>query len=380
MLPQHLERNLRSLTETAAKRERHLIDARSAASVTIAEKPLISFCSNDYLNLSSHPDVTAAAICAIQTYGTGSTASAAVSGYLKPHHDLELAFADYLECDACVLFPSGYHANLAILSTFANKNSLIVSDKLIHASLIDGIQLSRAEHKRFPHQDYHRADSLLSDNHCANKLLVTESVFSMEGDITHLKELSSIAKSQQAGFIIDHAHGIGVTPLPINQNDYALLNIPLGKALASQGAIVAGKKEWIEPLLQFARTYRYTTALNPAASAAALAALTVIQQDNERTKQLQSLIHHFIAYAKQLALPLISDAPTPIKSILIGDNQKTLALQTQLMARGFFVSCIRPPTVPKNTARIRITLTAAHTNEQITQLLDTIARLHHEYR
>jgi 8-amino-7-oxononanoate synthase len=378
MLPQRIEHSLLNLAESAARRERHCILQRFDERVTLAHQTAISFCSNDYLNLATHPDVKNAAIEAIQAYGTSSSGSAMVSGYIEPHQALENAFADFLDCDACVLFPSGYHANLAILSTFADPSSVVIADKYIHASLIDGILLSQATLARFPHQQYQQAQRLLEKHAAQEKWLVTESVFSMEGDITDVNALSLLAKKYQTPFIIDHAHGIGTVDFTLTQQDYALLCIPLGKALASQGAIVAGRRKWIEPLLQLARTYRYTTALNPAASAAALAALNIIKQDGQRHAELIKRIQFFIQYAKQLGLPLISDALTPIKSILIGDNQQTLDLQSKLAIRGFFVSCIRPPTVPKNTARIRITLTAAHTDRQIKQLLDTLAEFLHE--
>ena len=375
-----IENRIKSFQEKNLIKNRFSISHREKNKIIFNHQLLINFSSNDYLGLSEHPAVKKAFIAGIEQYGTGSGSSATLSGYLKPHRDLEENVADFLKRDRAILFNSGYHANLGALTTFANRNTIILSDKLCHASLLDGIQLSKAKHIRFAHRDAEKAESLNEQHRSA--ILVTESVFSMEGDIAPIDRLAAIAKKNQSLFLVDDAHGIGILGktgrgaiehFNLKQQDLPILITPLGKAMGSLGAIVSGENSVIDALSQFSKTYRYTTALPPAISCATLAALNILKQETWRREKLQKLIQFFIIQAKLRSLPLISDDLTPIKSILIGNNAVILKLEKILLDHGLFVSCIRPPTVPNNTARIRISLNCFHAEDDIINLLDKLA-------
>src|SRR5579883_438772 len=357
--------------------ERHLLRSRYIHN----GREHINFCSNDYLNLATHPAIKNALIKGAQEFGLGSTSSPVVSGYSRAHRLLEETFAKFLNRESALLFNSGYHANLGVLTTFASRNSVIIADKLCHASLIDGIVLSRANYYRYHHNNLAHAESLLNKIMGQEKLLVTESVFSMQGSISNIKKLADIANRYQAMLIVDDAHGVGVLGeqgggicdyYQLSQHAVPCLITPLGKALGSMGAIVSGANDVIEELLQSARTYHYSTALPPVICFATVTAIKIIQEESWRRKKLQHLITFFNHEAKIRSLPLVSHDATPIKSILVGENKTTLELQHYLMQFGYFVSCIRPPTVPINTARLRISLNCAHEEKQIIHLLDLI--------
>ncbi|RDI42427.1 aminotransferase class I/II-fold pyridoxal phosphate-dependent enzyme [Aquicella lusitana] len=365
-------------------RQRYIIDTKHNNEVFISGKRLINFCSNDYLNLSGHVEIKNAFMRSAQRYGTGSCSSALISGYSKSHYQLEETVADYLNQDRAILFNSGYHANLGVLTALAHKNSLIIADKFCHASLIDGIQLSQAKFHRYRHHDLNHASALAEKYKHSPLLFVTESVFSMEGNITDLRKLSSLASQHKAALIVDDAHGFGVLGakgkgiiehLQMSATDITCLIIPFGKALGSFGAIVSGSEEITEAILQLARTYCYSTALPPAICDATRQAIRIMQAENWRREKLLYLIKLFIQEAKARQLPLTSDDETPIKSILIRNNQLALRLQQRLMQMGWFVSCIRPPTVPDQTSRIRLSLNCMHTEKQIIALLDHIKTL-----
>lgn len=364
-------------------RERIVVENRDQQYVTVNKQSLLNFASNDYLQLANHPAVKKSFATAADIYGLGSGSSPAVSGYTSVHQALEEAFADFLDRDKALLFNSGYHANLAALTTFANRNTTIVADKHIHASIIDGALLSRATLHRYAHQDFVQAESFLKNN---PSLLITESVFSMEGDITNIATLAQLANQYQSMLIVDDAHGVGVLGTKgkgacdyfgLSQQNVPCLITPFGKALGSMGAIISGSTELIDALLQSARSYRYSTAIPAAICAATLTALTLLQNESWRREQLQSLITHFNQEAAKHNLSLSSQDATPIRSILIGCNETVMQLQQYLMTKGFFVSAIRPPTVPKNTARIRVSLTCDISPESITQLLNHIAEYLH---
>lgn len=359
-------------------RNRYVIDHRHNAIISTQHKSVIDFTSNDYLNLANHDEVKKAFIKGIELYGLGSGASNFISGYFKSHQQLEEAFCEFLQRDKAILFNSGYHANLGIFSALANKNTVIIADKLCHASIIDGILLSRANYIRYRHNDLTHAEELVKQY--KNSILVTESVFSMQGNITDAKLLATFP----AKLIIDDAHGIGILGKngkgicehhSLTQQDLTCLVTPLGKALGSFGAIVSGDAETIETILQFARSYCYTTALPPAVSHATLTSLRLLQQENWRREQLNDLIQFFIKSCNERELTLVSNDLTPIKSIIVASNQKSLKIQHKLLEKNMYVSCIRPPTVPANTARLRISLNYAHTKTQITQLLDELKEL-----
>ncbi|OGT38376.1 MAG: 8-amino-7-oxononanoate synthase [Gammaproteobacteria bacterium RIFCSPHIGHO2_12_FULL_37_14] len=370
-----------SYSDNDLLRARYITDDRSDNKIVCDGKALINFCSNDYLGLSMHSDVKKAFILGVEKYGFGSGSSALISGYFKPQKQLEDSFSDFLNRDRALLFNSGYHANLAVMSTIGNRESAVISDKLCHASLLDGIRLSKAKRYRFYHNNIDHAELLihLSQRKC---LLVTESVFSMEGDISPIDKLANIAKETQSFFIVDDAHGIGILGkngggiseyFHLTQNDIPCLITPLGKAIGSIGAIVSGESALIESLIQFSNTYRYSTSLPPAIACATLESLNLLKKENWRREKLQKLITFFIDQANHRSLPLISSDLTPIKSILIGKNKDTIGLKKLLHDQGFFISCIRPPTVAPNTARIRISLNCMHEEKDIIHLLDLLA-------
>ncbi len=353
-------------------RHRHPIEGRDDAMLFMHGKSVVNFTSNDYLNLANHPDVKKAFIEGVQTYGLGSGSANFVSGYFKSHKLLEDAFCEFLNRDRAILFNSGYHANLGVISSLANKNSVIIADKLCHASIIDGIQLSRAKYYRYRHNDMSHAEYLTHQHD--NPLLITESVFSMQGNLTDIKKLAGL----KARLIVDDAHGIGVVgktgkSICETQHNIACLVTPLGKALGSFGAIVSGSEDIVEHILQFARTYYFTTSLPPSVSHATLTSLKVMREESWRRETLHHLINFFIKGSSERGFSLVSSDQTPIKSILVASNMKAIEIQQKLLEKNILVSCIRPPTVPNNASRIRISLNCLHTEAQITQLLDELS-------
>ncbi|MBA3661145.1 MAG: 8-amino-7-oxononanoate synthase [Gammaproteobacteria bacterium] len=365
-------------------RARMVCESRRAQHIGEDQRSYINFTSNDYLGLATDPRVKKAMIDGINQYGVGSGSSPVVSGYYQSTRALEEQFADFLKRDRAVLFNSGYHANCGLFSAIADRHTSIIADKFLHASLLDGIRLSRAKLCRFQHHHAQHASQLLEKNWGA--LFVTESVSSMSGEICPLPEYLPATKKYQAITVLDDAHGIGILgelgaggcdQFNLQQSDIHFLITPLAKALGTMGALVSGSHAAIESLIQFARTYHYSSALPPAIPVATLAALKILQTENWRRDQLKSLIQHFIREAKNRNLPLTSDDLTPIKSIIIGGNAATSRLVSDLRDHHFLVACIRPPTVPNNTARIRISLNCMQKESDITALLDFISRRYH---
>lgn len=349
-------------------RTRYQVAERKQTQVIINRKPVINFCSNDYLSLAEHPLVKQAFADGAAVHGSGSGSSSLVSGFTRAHAKLEHAFADYFQHERALLFNSGYHANLGVVTALANRHSTIIADKYIHASLIDSIVLSRARHYRYKHNDVTHATELA--HNYPPSLFITESVFSMHGDAADIPALAALSKQHQALFIVDNAHGFGV--LDKSKTKIDCLITPLGKAAASFGAIVSGEHDLIEDIMQRARTYRYSTALPPAVCQASLAALKIIQTETWRREKLTNLIGVFMQQAEKYQLPLLSADATPIKSIVVGNHKKVLALQHALLASGFFVACIRPPTVPTHQTCLRISINTHHDEHQILTLLEKI--------
>jgi 8-amino-7-oxononanoate synthase len=369
-------------------RSRYEIEYRNGNLIRIAGKSLINFCSNDYLQIAAHDDVKKAFAESASQFGLGSSASALVSGYSHSHAQLEKAFAVFLKRDRALLFNSGYHANVGVITAFANRHSTVVADKYCHASLNDGALLSRAKYYRYLHNNMQHAEALLHRNQKNNSLLLTESIFSMQGDIAPVQQLKTLARKYNAMLIIDDAHGLGVLGntgagitefLALTQQDIACLITPLGKALGSVGAIVSGSESTIETLLQFSRTYRYSTALPPAICEASLVALNILSEQPWRRVKLQQLCQFFIKECKLRNLKLISDDCTPIKSILVSSSKVALNIQRGLITKGLFVSCIRPNTVPAHLTCIRISLNCMHGESQIIYLLDQLKEKHEHY-
>lgn len=358
-------------------RARQAISGRHSGKVKLGNTPLVDFTNNDYLNLSTHESVVAAFVQAAQDYGTSSGSSPQLSGYSEHHEALESEFAAWLARDRALFFNSGYHANLAVYSTLASRHSVIFSDKHVHASTLDGIQLSRAKHLRYHHQDFRHLETLLTKHRSDERLISTESVFSMDGSITDIATLSALASAYDALLCVDDAHGLGVLSQPHQRfSKVGCLIQPLGKALGGMGAMVSGENDLIETLHQHSRSYRYSTALPASIPAALRSALHVLQAEPERLKRLENNIRHFNALAKRYALPVMCDDETPIRTLLIGDNETTLRLQLALREKGYWVAAIRPPTVPAGTARLRFSLCSEHTFDELTHCLTTLAHVY----
>ncbi len=359
------------------------VEAAEATAIWIDGRRYIAFCSNDYLGLARHPELILALQRAAAASGVGSTASALISGHHREHALLEEELAAWTGRERALLFTSGYAANLGVLQALLARGDLCVQDKLNHASLLDAAALAGAELKRYPHGDVDGAARQLDSRPQAAALLATDGVFSMDGDVAPLRELAALAQRQQALLLVDDAHGLGVLgprgagsliAAGLDQRQAPLLMGTLGKALGSVGAFIAGEAELIDGIAQFARTHIYTTALPPALAAATRAALRLASGDEARRERLQARIARFRAGADQLGLPLLPSA-TAIQPLRLGAADTVLQVSEALQQRGLLVGAIRPPTVPQGQARLRIALSAEHTDEQIDRLLQALSEV-----
>ena len=364
-------------------RQRRLLESAQGVEVRVDGKQVHNFCSNDYLALANHPDVVAAFKQAADEFGVGSGSSHLVCGHSRLHHQLEEELADFVGRDRALVFSSGYMANLGVINTLVAKNDYIFEDKLNHASLLDAGLLSGARFQRFLHNDMDNLEARLKKAADGRKLIVVDSVFSMDGDIAPLTELADLAEKYNACLMADDAHGFGllgengagcVEHFGLDQQRLPVLMATLGKGLGSFGAFVAGSEELIENLIQFARPYIYTTALPPAVVAATLASLKIVRSDKARREHLQNMISYFKQGAETRGLELMPSA-TAIQPLLIGDSEKSLAISDALAEKGFLISAIRPPTVATNSARLRITLSAGHSRQQIDLLLSALVEV-----
>jgi 8-amino-7-oxononanoate synthase len=343
---------------------------------------LIDFSSNDYLGLARHPAlVHAMSDCAART-GAGSGASHLITGHGAEHAQLEEELAAFTGRERSLLFSSGYMANLAVLSALVGRGERVLLDRLSHASLIDGARLAGAQLHRYGHADAHSAERLAAADPVHTALIGTDGVFSMDGDLAPVPELARAAQAQNAWLLVDDAHGLGVIGASgrgtLEHFNLGVAEVPvligtLGKAFGSYGAFVAGPGELIEFLIQKARTYIYTTALPQPLAAASRAALTLIRTESWRRERLLAHIAHFRQLAAAAGVPLMNSA-TPIQPVPIGSAAAALAVQRELEAAGLCVMAIRPPTVPAGSARLRVTLSAAHTPAQLEQLVGELAR------
>jgi len=378
------ELNQRKLDHLYRKRNSH--DGPQTPQLKINGQTLLAFCSNDYLGLANHPALISAAQNACVDYGLGSGASHLVAGHTEVHHELEEALARLTQRPRALLFSSGYMANMGVLSSLLDRQDAVYQDRLNHASLLDGGLLSAAKFQRYRHQDLSDLQRQLDKTQARRHLVATDAVFSMDGDTALLKPLSQLCCAQQAWLMIDDAHGFGVLgpdgggsalAQGLTTDDCPIYMATLGKALGSYGAFVAGSDVLIETLIQFSRNYIYTTALPPAITAASLAAVKLLQHEVWRQQHLNHLIRLFKQQAEHLRLPLMPSG-TAIQPLLIGSSEMALRLSESLKEMGFLVTAIRPPTVPKNTARLRITLSAAHTENHLQQLLAALLKLQHQ--
>ncbi|MEX2963310.1 8-amino-7-oxononanoate synthase [Microbulbifer sp. TYP-18] len=386
-LRETLRRRLLERREKGLYRELRTLAASPTPLAEVDGEPLVTFSSNDYLGLATHPEV----IAAQQTgaaLGAGATASHLVNGHLHIHTALQEKIARLTGREAALVFSSGYIANVGTICALVARGDSVISDKLNHASLIDGARLCRANSLRFAHNDLSALERRLqrATASVGNTLVAVDGVYSMDGDCAPVAEIAQLCRAYGAWLMVDEAHGFGVLgsqSLPsagsasragLCQDAVPVLMGTLGKAAGNAGAFVAGSRELIDYLVQFARPYIYTTGMPPAVAAGSLAALTVMEREPQRRRRLHSNIHYCRTRAQSLQLPL-SPSGTAIQPLLLGCEREVLSVAAGLRAQGFLVGAIRPPTVPAGTARLRITLSASHSEGQIDALLQAVRAL-----
>ncbi|MGI9342130.1 MAG: 8-amino-7-oxononanoate synthase [Gammaproteobacteria bacterium] len=369
-------------------RRRRVVDSALSREVRVGDRQVLNFCSNDYLGLANEPRIAAAFKEGVDRWGTGAGASHLVCGHTAAHHELEEALAEFTGRERALLFSSGYSANVGTVNALVGQRDAVFEDRLNHASLLDGGWISRAEFRWYEHANVNDLERQLEslDEDRRRRLVVTDGTFSMDGDLCPVAELADAARRHDAWLMIDDAHGIGVCgeggrgvvdPARFGTSEVPVLMATLGKAFGTFGAFVAGDEVLIEYLVQRARNYIYTTALPSAVAVATLASLRIATAEEWRREKLRELIGRFRDGAKQLDIDVLPSA-TPIQPVVIGDSAAALAASAALEARGILVTAIRPPTVPQGTARLRITLTAAHEHADVDRLLDALAASQNE--
>ena len=375
---------MQGLAESLAERRRaglhrqaEALEGPAGVRMSSQGEPLRVFCSNDYLGLAADPRVAEALTEAVSRYGVGSGAAHLVTGHRDVHEALEADLAEFLGRERALLFSTGYMANLGVMQALVAAGEAVFQDRLNHASLLDGARLAGARLQRYRHADAgHLAQRLAASRHTP-RLIATDGVFSMDGDLAPLHELAGLARRHGAWLLVDDAHGLGVlgpqgrgsaAAAGLGAADCPLLVGTLGKALGTFGAFVAGDAEVIDTLVQHARTYIYTTAPPPALAAATRAALAIARAEDWRRQHLARLVTRFRDGARRLGLDLM-DSPSAIQPLRVGDSEAALAASSALRRRGLLVTAIRPPTVPAGSARLRVTLSAAHSESDVDELL-----------
>lgn len=360
-------------------RHRPLLDSPQGPEVVVDGQQLLAFCNNDYLGLANHPQVIEAWQTGAARWGVGGGASHLVIGHSTPHHALEEALAEFTGRPRALLFSNGYMANLGAVTALVGQGDTVLEDRLNHASLLDAGLLSGARFNRYLHNDPASLANRLAKA-CGNTLVVTDGVFSMDGGVADLPALAREAKANDAWLMVDDAHGFGTLGVNgggiVEHFGLSVAQVPvlmgtLGKAFGTSGAFVAGSEELIESLIQFARPYIYTTSQPPALACATLKSLELVRTEHWRREHLNTLINQFRRGAEQIGLQLM-DSFTPIQPILMGDSARALRLSKRLRECGVLVTAIRPPTVPAGSARLRVTLSAAHTEAQVQLLLSVL--------
>lgn len=376
---QRIEAALAERRAADALRTRQLVGQGAGRWLTVGERRFCNFSSNDYLGLSQHPAVIRAWQQGAERYGVGSGGSGHVSGYTTAHHALEQELADWLGYPRALLFISGFSANQAAIAALAGKEDRILADKLSHASLLEAASQSAAQLRRFAHNDSGQLASLLAKPLAGQQLVVTEGIFSMDGDSAPLGEIAAATQRAQAWLLVDDAHGVGVVGEQGRGSCHQqgvrpdILVVTFGKGFGVSGAAVLCSEGCADYLLQVARHLIYSTSMPPAQAEALRAALQVIRgaEGDSRRARLAALIAHFRQGAAQLAMT-VSDSHSAIQPLIVGENARALRLAERLRAQGCWVSAIRPPTVPPGTARLRLTLTAAHEMQDIDHLLEVL--------
>jgi len=375
---------LEALETAGLTRRRRVVEARAGGTrERVDGREVVNFCSNDYLGLARDPRLAEAFAAAAREFGTGSGASHLVSGHHPAHHALEEVLAEHTRRERALLFSTGYMANLGLACALAGRGDTVLEDRLNHASLLDAGLLSGARFSRFPHADVGALSRRLGRPGGGRKLVLTDGVFSMDGDIAPLPALAGACARHGALLAVDDAHGLGVLGATgggtlehfgLGSTEVPLLVGTLGKAFGCFGAFVAGDRDWIELLLQRARTYIYTTALPPAVAAATRAAVEVARAEPWRRERLDALVGRFRSRAGAAGLPL-AESCTPIQPLLLGEPAAAVRASEALLERGFLVAAIRPPTVPQGTSRLRVTLSAIHEEADVDRLVEVLAEV-----
>ena len=369
---------LARLDAAGLRRRRRIVESPQAPRLTADGRPWLSFCSNDYLGLANHPKLIEATVEAARRHGVGSGASPLVSGHHRLHQALEDKLAAFMG-RSCLCFSGGFPANVGILPALLGREDAIFADRLVHASIIDGAQLSRAKLRRFRHNDVAHLEELLAATPARRRLIAVDGVFSMDGDLAPMPELLALAERFDAWLYVDDAHAFGVLgqggrglPEHFGLASTRIIHLcTLGKAAGVAGAAVFAEADVIDWLLQSARSYVFSTAPPPLLSAALLAALELIGSEPWRREHLGKLISRLRDGCQGLPWSLL-DSPTPIQPLVVGENQAALDLAEALRGHGIWVPAIRPPTVPLGTARLRITLSASHSEQDVQRLLDSL--------
>ena len=370
------------------RRHRQSIERRDGVRLEIGGRWLTGFCCNDYLGLSQHFSVIGALQDEAARSGAGGVSSHLVCGHMAIHDALEREVADWLQVPAALAFSSGWAGNLAVVQAMLGEGDVCIQDRLNHASLLDATRLAGCHLRRYPHGDVEGALRQLRTHPDGAAMIATDGVFSMDGDLAPLRDLALAAMVQRATLYVDDAHGIGVVgpegrgsvaAARLTVKEVPLQLATLGKALGSFGAVVAGDADYIAHLSETARPYLYTTALTPAQAAASLAAVRLARREHWRREKLLALTLRFRAAALRNGFALL-DSDTPIQPLVCGTAAHALAMADALRDEGFLTVAIRPPTVPENTARLRITLSALHTPEDIDALVEALCRARDETR
>lgn len=373
---------LRRIKQQNLYRSRRIISTPQGVEINVDGKALINFSSNDYLGLANHPDIIRSFKEAADKYGVGSGSAHLICGHSQCHHALEQELAEFTGRERALLFSTGYMANMGVISALLGRGDQVFQDRLNHASLLDGGLLSGARFKRYLHNDIADLANKIKPIE-GRTLIVTDGIFSMDGDIAPLVKLAALAADKNAWLMVDDAHGLGVLgktgagvlqDISLTQQDVPILMGTLGKGLGTFGAFVAGSEVLIETLIQKARSYVFTTALPAAVAEATRTSLKLVITENWRRDKLNSLITRFQTGASQLGLPVMLSS-TAIQPVLIGESQRALEISEVLLNKGFLVTAIRPPTVPKDEARLRITFSANHQEQHIDQLLDALGAI-----
>lgn len=380
MLLKKIKSQLSRQKENMLYRKRLVLASPQTTTLTIDNNKLINFASNDYLGLANHPKIIEQMKLGLKKYGVGSGSSHLICGHSEAHETLEREFAQFLGKERALLFSCGFMANIGVLDALLDRGDLLLQDKLNHASLLDGGRLARSKMQRFAHGDLNHLQKLLQTDNQGNKLIASDGVFSMDGDIADIESLNKIAKKTNASLLIDEAHSFGVLGengrgicYQHQDNPNLMVMATCGKALGTAGAVVAGSKDLIEYLIQKARSYIFTTAIPASIAFASITALKILRNSDHRRQKLTQLIKYLKQGLKSLDFKLLP-SDTPIQPILLEDSKLALQISQKLRTFGVLVPAIRPPTVPEGGARLRISLSSDHKISDIDQLLEALKK------